>query len=56
VRAAFLKVAGVQAAEVDFPGGRARVTYDPNKLRPEQLPEALKGTAFTASLKTPEKQ
>ena len=51
MRDAFLKVEGVLAAEVDFPGGWARVTYDPAKIKPEQLPEALKGTRFTASVK-----
>lgn len=55
MRAALLKVEGVQAAEVYFPGGWARVTYDPAKVRPEQLPEALKDTSFAASLKTSEK-
>jgi copper chaperone CopZ len=51
VRAAFLKVNGVVSAEVDFPGGTARVAYDPGRVQAGQLPEALKGTSFTASLK-----
>ena len=55
MREALLKLEGVQAAQVDFPGGWARVTYDPTRIKPEQLPEALKDTPFTASLKNPGK-
>ena len=55
MRAALLKVEGVLEAEVDFREGRARVTYDPRKVKPEQLPDALKGTSFGASLISPEK-
>ena len=52
MRAALLEVEGVLAAEVDYRGGWARVTYDPAKVKLEKLPEALKGTRFTASLKS----
>ena len=44
-------VKGVVAAQVDFATAEARVTYDPAKVRPEQLLEALNGTPFKASLK-----
>ncbi len=51
MREALLKVGGVLSAEVDFRGGRAKVTYDPARVKAEDLPEALKGTPFRALLK-----
>lgn len=56
MRAALLKVEGVLSADVDFAGGLAWVTYNPSRVKPEQLPEALKGTPFTASLNGPKEE
>ena len=56
MRAALLDLKGVLAAEVNLKSGLARVTYDPTKLKPERLPEALNGTPYSASLVSSEKK
>jgi len=40
----------VTAAEVDYPAGRATVTYDPAKTSPANLVGAVNATGYTASL------
>ncbi|MBI4463009.1 MAG: heavy-metal-associated domain-containing protein [Acidobacteria bacterium] len=50
VHAALGKLPGVAEAHVDFAGGAAEVRYDPTRVNPEQLVEAVNSTGFKASL------
>lgn len=50
VKAKLLETPGVTAAEVDYPAGRARVTYDPTKTNPVNLVGAVNATGYSASL------
>jgi len=50
VKAKLLETPGVTAAEVDYPAGRATVTYDPAKTSPANLVGAVNATGYTASL------
>jgi len=50
VKAKLLETPGVTAAEVDYPAGRATVTYDPIKTTPVSLVGAVNATGYTASL------
>lgn len=45
-----LETPGVTAAEVDYPGGRATVTYDPSQINPARLIEVINATGYSASL------
>lgn len=54
MRQEMVKIEGVLAAVVDFDGGRAEVTYRAVAVRPEQLVEALNGTALRSRLLPPE--
>ena len=49
VRNALLETPGVSAAEVDFESARAKVHYDPSRVSPEHLIEAVNKTGFKAS-------
>lgn len=42
---------GVVAAAVDHQTGAAQVAYDPAKVKPEQLVEAVRAAGYKASLK-----
>ncbi len=50
VRNALLETMGVTAAEVDLESARARIQYDPSKVSPAELIEAVNKTGFKASL------
>lgn len=50
VKTALLKLPGVAEAHVDFAGAAAHVRYDPVRVKPEQLIEAVNSTGFKASL------
>lgn len=52
VRAALMKVDGVQDAKADAKKKSAWIKYDPAKVTPEKLVDVInKNTNFTASLK-----
>lgn len=50
VHAALAKLPGVAEAHVDFAGAAAHVRYDPSKVKPQRLVEAVNSTGFKASL------
>jgi Cu+-exporting ATPase len=50
VRTALLKLSGVAEAKVDVAGAAAYVRYDPDRVKPDQLIEAVNATGFKASL------
>lgn len=50
VQAALTKLPGVAEAHVDFAGTAAHIRYDPARVKPEQLVEAVNATGFKASL------
>ncbi len=53
VSQALQKAPGVQSAQVDFPAGRAIVNYDPTKVTPDKLVEAIKASGYQALLPNP---
>lgn len=55
VRYSLLEVPGVTEAEVDYPGGRALVQYDPAKTEPLKLIEAVDATGYKADIFDPER-
>lgn len=48
-----LAVPGVAEAQVDFPGARARVKYDPAKTHPSELVSAVSRAGYTAEIFDP---
>ena len=46
---AFKKHNGVIDAKIDFAEKTAEISYDPAKVKPESLPDALKGTRYAAT-------
>jgi copper chaperone CopZ len=50
VRSRLVETAGVAEAEVDYPSGHARIQYDPSKVAPAQLLEAVNATGYKASV------
>jgi len=50
VKRKLLETPGVAAAEVDYPGGRATIKYDPAKTDPHELADAVNATGYKASL------
>jgi len=50
VQSALLKLPGVTEAKVDVAGAAAYVRYDPDRVKPNQLIEAVNATGFKASL------
>ncbi|MBI2876949.1 MAG: heavy-metal-associated domain-containing protein [Candidatus Tectomicrobia bacterium] len=51
VQASLLKVPGVKSAEVDLKKNEAKVQYETQKVKTEQLIAAVKGAGFEAQLK-----
>ena len=50
IKARLHKLAGVSKVDVDVPGGKVSVNYDPSKVKPEQLVAAINSTGYKASL------
>ncbi len=50
VKRKLIGTAGVAAAELDYPGGRATVKYDPTRTGPSSLVAAVNTTGYKASL------
>lgn len=50
VKVALEKLPGVAEAHVDVPGAAAHVRYDPARVKPDKLIEAVNSTGFKASL------
>lgn len=48
VKRALAGLPGIQKAEVSFDEGKAWVTYDPSKVRVEQMVQAIDGVGFVA--------
>lgn len=48
ITAALGAVEGVTAAAADYQAGHARVAYDPAKVQPAQLVQAVEGVGFKA--------
>lgn len=53
VRIALKKLDGVKSATVDVSAGRASVEYDPTKVKPEQMAEAVTKAGYDASVLSP---
>jgi copper chaperone CopZ len=53
VHNSLVAVPGVAEAEVDYPAGRARVTYDPNQTVPSDLISAVSRAGYTAEIFDP---
>jgi copper chaperone CopZ len=53
VKRRLLETPGVAAAEVDYPGGRATVKYDPAKTDPNKLAAAVNATGYKALVVNP---
>ena len=50
IRVAAEKLDGVQAAEVDYDSGSARVRYDPDKVTPARIAEAISALGYPATV------
>lgn len=44
------QLSGVERAQVDLDSGSARVEYDPNRTRPEEMVEAVREEGYSAQL------
>lgn len=49
VQMALQRVPGVAGVQVDLTSGRARITYDPNRISPDQLIATVRQSGFQAS-------
>ncbi len=50
IKARLHELTGVGKVDVDVPGGKVSVNYDPSKVKPEQLVAAINSTGYKASL------
>jgi copper chaperone CopZ len=50
IKARLHELPGVGKVDVDVPGGKVSVNYDPHKVKPEQLVAAINSTGYKASL------
>lgn len=48
VKRALAGLPGIKKAEVSFDEGKAWVTYDPSRVRVEQMVQAIDGVGFVA--------
>ncbi len=53
VRMSVKKLDGVSKVEASYEEGRAKVTYDPEKVTPESIVEAIEKLGYTAELEGP---
>ena len=53
IRLALSRLPGIGKAEVSFPEKRARVTYDPNRVQPQRMVQAIKELGYNARVASP---
>jgi len=53
IKARLHDLPGVGKVDVDVPNGRVSVSYDPSRVKPEQLLTAINSTGYKASLPKP---